>query len=164
MGLLYAQGVAHAHTASKASPSISHQCGVLCSVLVLKSCEGYIPNTYHMWCCTQRQCNILYTQQAIEDLGYDTIDDLEYIRCYDKGTGLEAAIVGRPLAVAAGPPSGAGASPPAPDLEPAAVSPDLELATALNAETVQGGAHGRSGCGVLVATVLAVAFAVNLLQ
>eukprot|EP00892_Ulva_mutabilis_P007870 jgi/Ulvmu1/5455/UM226_0003.1 len=54
------------------------------SVLVLKSCDGYIPNTYHMWCCTARQCNILYTQQAIEDLGYDSIDDLEYIACYSK--------------------------------------------------------------------------------
>lgn len=51
-------------------------------MLVLRSCEGYIPNSYHMWCCTKRQCNILYTQQAIEDLGYDTIDDLEYITCH----------------------------------------------------------------------------------
>nr|BAV58352.1 hypothetical protein [Ulva partita] len=52
------------------------------SMLVLQSCDGYIPNTYHMWCCTKRQCNILYTQQAIEDLGYDTIDNLEYITCH----------------------------------------------------------------------------------
>eukprot|EP00892_Ulva_mutabilis_P008873 jgi/Ulvmu1/6358/UM029_0066.1 len=52
------------------------------SMLVLRSCKGYVPDTYHMWCCTKRQCNILYTQQAIEDLGYDTIDDLEYITCH----------------------------------------------------------------------------------
>ena len=37
-----------------------------------------------MWCCTARQCNILYTQQAIEDLGYDTIDPLDYISCVEK--------------------------------------------------------------------------------
>ena len=59
----------------------------MCSVLALESCKGYIPNTYHMWCCTARQCNILYTQQAIEDLGYDTIDVLEYITCVGKSAG-----------------------------------------------------------------------------
>lgn len=55
---------------------------VLCSIFVLESCSGYTPNIYHMWCCTKRQCNILYTQQAIEDLGYDTIDNLEFITCH----------------------------------------------------------------------------------
>ena len=35
-----------------------------------------------MWCCTARQCNILYTQQALRDLGFADIGDLEYMQCY----------------------------------------------------------------------------------
>ena len=37
-----------------------------------------------MWCCTGSQCDILYTQQALEDLGYDTgaAGDLAFIQCY----------------------------------------------------------------------------------
>ena len=57
----------------------------VCSILALESCDGYIPNSYHTWCCTARQCNILYTQQALKDLGYPVGDDLEYISCVEKG-------------------------------------------------------------------------------
>ena len=37
-----------------------------------------------MWCCTARHCNILYTQVALEDLGYDLFGALEHIGCVAK--------------------------------------------------------------------------------
>lgn len=46
-----------------------------------------------MWCCTRRQCNILYTQQAIEDLGYDTIDTLNFIQCVSTDDPPAAGVV-----------------------------------------------------------------------
>ena len=49
---------------------------------MLQSCKGFKPDTYHMWCCTKRQCNILYTKQAIADLGYDPIDELQLFQCF----------------------------------------------------------------------------------
>ena len=58
----------------------------VCSVLVLESCEGFIPNKYHMWCCTARQCNLLYTKEALEDLGY-FMSGLEYIECVSRWDG-----------------------------------------------------------------------------
>lgn len=60
---------------------------VVCSVLVLRSCEGYVPGVHHMWCCTARHCNILYTQQALEDLGYTALEDLAYFECVAKEEG-----------------------------------------------------------------------------
>lgn len=54
----------------------------VCSILVLQSCKGFTPDIYHMWCCTKNQCNILYTKQAIEDLGYDPMDDLQFLQCF----------------------------------------------------------------------------------
>lgn len=36
-----------------------------------------------MWCCTKRQCNIQYTEQAIEDLGYPMEDNLELLTCHE---------------------------------------------------------------------------------
>jgi hypothetical protein len=55
---------------------------VVCSMFVLQSCKGFQPNSFHMWCCTKRQCNIQYTQQAIEDLGYPMDEDLEFLTCH----------------------------------------------------------------------------------
>jgi len=60
----------------------------VCSILVLESCQGFVPKKYHMWCCTARQCNLLYTKAALEDLGYFSEWELEYIECvsrWDRG-------------------------------------------------------------------------------
>lgn len=54
---------------------------------MLQSCKGFKPDTYHMWCCTKRKCNILYTQQAVVDLGYDFIDELQFLQCFSSEQG-----------------------------------------------------------------------------
>jgi hypothetical protein len=56
---------------------------ILCSLFALRSCEGFEDGTFHMWCCTKRQCNIQYTQQAVEDLGYPLQTDLELLTCHE---------------------------------------------------------------------------------
>jgi TolA-binding protein len=51
-------------------------------MFILQSCQGFVPG-FHMWCCTKRQCNIQYTDQAIEDLGYPMEDNLELLTCHE---------------------------------------------------------------------------------
>lgn len=50
-------------------------------MFALESCEGFVP-MWHMWCCTKRQCNIQYTEQTIEDLGYPIREALEILTCH----------------------------------------------------------------------------------
>jgi hypothetical protein len=45
-----------------------------------------MPRTYHMWCCTKRQCNIHYTEQAVQDLGFTLPFAMEYLTCHDINT------------------------------------------------------------------------------
>jgi hypothetical protein len=63
-----------------------------CSMFVLQSCKGFNPSSFHMWCCTRRQCNLQYTQQALEDLGYQVKEDMKFLTCYETlGQHTEAA-------------------------------------------------------------------------
>jgi hypothetical protein len=52
-------------------------------MFALQSCQGFSPNTYHMWCCTKRQCNIHYTEQAVQDLGFSLPFAMEFLTCHD---------------------------------------------------------------------------------
>lgn len=56
---------------------------LVCSMFVLQSCKGFDKGTFHMWCCTKRQCNIQYTEQAIADLGYPMDAGLEFLTCHE---------------------------------------------------------------------------------
>lgn len=76
----------------------------MCSILALKSCKGYFPDAYHMWCCTARQCNILYTKAAMEDLGVEITSPLDFIQCTSTMTDGESAAVVAPAPDPAGPP------------------------------------------------------------
>lgn len=55
-----------------------------CSMFLLESCKGFLHNTFHLWCCTQRQCNLQYTEKAIADLGYPMPDALEILTCHER--------------------------------------------------------------------------------
>lgn len=63
----------------------------VCSILALRSCKGFTPEKNHMWCCTARQCNILYTRQALQDLGFADIGGLDFLQCSE---GAEATAGG----------------------------------------------------------------------
>lgn len=52
-------------------------------MFVLQSCKGFQTDAFHMRCCTKTQCNIQYTEQAIEDLGYPMEDALELLTCHE---------------------------------------------------------------------------------
>lgn len=93
-----------------------------CSILALQSCEGFAPNKFHMWCCTELQCNILYTKQGLEDLGFSTADigALDVIQCYSAEQS--------PSTSAASPSVGTGGTHP--DGEAASIAPDLSAAPA----------------------------------
>eukprot|EP00892_Ulva_mutabilis_P010488 jgi/Ulvmu1/7811/UM004_0040.1 len=52
------------------------------SALVLASCQGYDAETYKMWCCSASRCNIVFTQQRLDELGVDPGDTLDHIPCY----------------------------------------------------------------------------------
>jgi hypothetical protein len=52
-------------------------------MFAVQTCEGFSPQTYHMWCCTARQCNIHYTEQAVQDLGLSLPFSLEFLTCHE---------------------------------------------------------------------------------
>jgi hypothetical protein len=52
-------------------------------MFALQSCRGFSPNTYHMWCCTKNQCNIHYTEKAVQDLGFTLPFALEHLTCHE---------------------------------------------------------------------------------
>jgi uncharacterized membrane-anchored protein YhcB (DUF1043 family) len=52
-------------------------------MFAVQSCKGFSPNTYHMWCCTKRQCNIHYTEQAVQDLGFSLPFAMEFLTCHE---------------------------------------------------------------------------------
>lgn len=84
----------------------------MCSILVLESCAGFAESTYHMWCCTTRECNDFFTQQKLAALGHHdgSMENLEYIQCYAYAVDW-AALSGDTTALA--PPSDApGSAPP----------------------------------------------------
>jgi hypothetical protein len=70
-------------------------------MFALQSCKGFSPNTYHMWCCTRRQCNIEYTEQAVKDLGFSLPFAMEVLTCHElqpstgKSTGQRSSGFGR---------------------------------------------------------------------
>jgi hypothetical protein len=62
-----------------------------CSMFVLASCNGFDHSRFHMWCCTANQCDIKYTEEALEDLGlkpkrgFGVEDGLEPLTCHHLG-------------------------------------------------------------------------------
>jgi hypothetical protein len=65
-------------------------------MLLMKSCKGFLENSFHMLCCNGQKCGKLYTQSAVEDLGYELKRGLEYMTCHDSepsGTTPAAAAV-----------------------------------------------------------------------
>ena len=57
----------------------------LCSMLVFKSCEGFLENTFHMLCCTESSCGIQYSKDALTHLGYHEVaSTLGYLTCHDR--------------------------------------------------------------------------------
>ena len=60
---------------------------LLCSVFVLRSCSGFLQDSFHLWCCTATHCNLEYTQAALEgiapsDLEFGGLGDLEALSCH----------------------------------------------------------------------------------
>jgi hypothetical protein len=57
-----------------------------------------------MWCCTARQCNIHYTEQAVQDLGFSLPFSMEFLTCHElqhqspKSSG-QASTISRPKAI-----------------------------------------------------------------
>lgn len=54
-------------------------------MFVLESCEGFQPG-YIMWCCSMHQCNTVYTENDLLDLGFPIPYNLEYLTCHDRQT------------------------------------------------------------------------------
>jgi hypothetical protein len=52
-------------------------------MFAVQTCEGFSPQTYHMWCCTARQCNLHYTEEAVQDLGFSLPFSLEFLTCHE---------------------------------------------------------------------------------
>lgn len=59
---------------------------MLCSMFILKSCEGFQHGSFHLWCCTATQCNLEYTQATLQastasDLEFGGLGDLQALTC-----------------------------------------------------------------------------------
>jgi hypothetical protein len=52
-------------------------------MFALQSCKGFSPNTYHIRCCTNRHCDIQYSEKEINDLGYSLPFALEFLTCHE---------------------------------------------------------------------------------
>lgn len=62
----------------------------LCSMFVLKSCEGFAHDSFHVYCCAKRIC-LTYTQDALIGLGYKIEGSLDLLTCHQ---GTDNASVG----------------------------------------------------------------------
>jgi hypothetical protein len=52
-------------------------------MFALKSCKGFSPYTYHVTCCAKHSCDVHYTEQAVQDLGFSLPYAMEFLTCHE---------------------------------------------------------------------------------